>query len=335
MADDTLKRESIRRSEHFRVWSLSYKDVQNVFASQGDYYTDTLEPTKMPSGKMMYLPTVKKEEAEAFTPSKMTAFDQLIYYLKNADAEKMFRAHAYAYGMSLLEPALLKNQTARVNWNDDVRRINDQANYTFIDLNNPELMFGTWKPRQINSHLKIYAGIERDAIKAGKMVSVCAVLDDEKDKLTDRYENEWNGLLLFSNVMQFADEYIGVSADGIEKMTYLNLPVVAKATPVTTNALDDKWNDILELLVDNNAKAFAQAANDEGIPAPSDDDIGIDLEGVNGEVIATAEIVWPKQKIAYLTEDQLENKEIMEAEGWKIINILNIEEMKSMFGGNN
>ena len=72
VADDTLKREAIRRSGNFRVWSLSFKDVQNVFATQGDYATDTLEATKMPSGTRMYLSTVKKEQAEDLNPSKLS-----------------------------------------------------------------------------------------------------------------------------------------------------------------------------------------------------------------------------------------------------------------------
>ena len=76
VADDTLKREAIRRSGNFRVWSLSFKDVQNVFATQGDYATDTLEATKMPSGTRMYLSTIKKGQAEVLNPSKLSAFDQ-------------------------------------------------------------------------------------------------------------------------------------------------------------------------------------------------------------------------------------------------------------------
>jgi DEAD/DEAH box helicase domain-containing protein len=59
VADDTVKREAIRRSGNFRVWSLSYKDVQSVFAPQGDYATVTLESEKMPYGKVMYQNTIK------------------------------------------------------------------------------------------------------------------------------------------------------------------------------------------------------------------------------------------------------------------------------------
>lgn len=50
---------------------MSFKDVQNVFAPQGDYYTLILEAEKMPYGRIMYQNTVKKLEAGAIEPAKI------------------------------------------------------------------------------------------------------------------------------------------------------------------------------------------------------------------------------------------------------------------------
>ena len=65
VADDTLKREAIRRSGRYRVWSLSWRDVQSVFTQQGDYFTPTLTYEKMPSGAKMYQPTISAAKADA------------------------------------------------------------------------------------------------------------------------------------------------------------------------------------------------------------------------------------------------------------------------------
>ena len=336
VADDTLKREAIRRSGNFRVWSLSFKDVQNVFATQGDYATDTLEATKMPSGTRMYLSTVKKEQAEDLNPSKLSAFDQLIFYLQNPDAERLFRIHAYAYGLSLLEPGLMKNNLAFSSWDETVEKVKDQTHYTETAYTFPGTAFGTWVPRQNNAHLAIYAGILPDQMKNGGQPAVCAVLKDEKENRSDRYEHEWNGFFHFSNVMQFAEDYIGVSSSGLEQVTCLNLPAFAQAPVVSADAASDEgWAAILELLFDDDAKAFAETARDEGIPAASEDNIGYEVEGSDGEVIATVEIAWPDLKIGFLTEEQLEDKEKLESEGWKIIDLLNLNDMKSAFGGEN
>ncbi len=82
-------------------------------------------------------------------------------------------------------------------------------------------------------------------LKAEGAVAVCAVLNDEKDRRTDKYEQEWNGLWRFYNVMQFSDEFIAVSSVGMSHMDYLALPVAINAdsdivAPVA--AVDDAWN---------------------------------------------------------------------------------------------
>ncbi len=83
--------EAIRRSGNFRVWSLSFKDVQSVFAPQGDFYTTTLEAEKMPSGKTMYQNMIKKQKADVIEPAKLSSFDLLLEYLKLPDAEIVFK----------------------------------------------------------------------------------------------------------------------------------------------------------------------------------------------------------------------------------------------------
>ena len=335
VADDTLKREAIRRSGNFRVWSFSFKDVQSIFAPQGDYATDTLEPAKMPYGEKMYLNTVKKDRADTFTPAKMNPFEQMVFYLENPDAERLFRIHAYAYGLSLLDPALMKSSPAFCSWNDTVERVKDQTHYTETDFTFPGTAFGKWTPRSTNGHLAIYAGILVEQFRKGGKVSVCAVLEDSKKQRSDRYENEWNGFLHFSNMMQFSDEYIGVTSEGLEQMTYFKLPAFAEEPVVVSGAIGDKWNAVLELLFDESAKAFAIAAKEEGIPAPSDDDIGYEIEGEKGEVLATVEIAWPDLQVGYLTNEQMGDRELLEASGWTVIDMLNIGEIKKMFGGKN
>ena len=114
VSDDTIKREAIRRSGNFRVWSLSFKDVQSVFAPQGDFYTTTLEAEKMPSGKTMYQNMIKKQKADVIEPARLSSFDLLLEYLKLPDAERVFKGQAYAYSLSLLEPALMKNNLASI-----------------------------------------------------------------------------------------------------------------------------------------------------------------------------------------------------------------------------
>lgn len=73
------------------------------------------------------------------------------------------------------------------------------------------------------------------------------------------------------------------------------------------------------------------------VPAPDEDNIGYEVEGDDGEVIATVEIAWPDKHVGFMTADQAEDKEKLENMGWKILNLLDAADMDtaSLFGGDN
>ena len=332
VTDDTIKRESIRRSGNFRVWSLSYKDVQSVFAPQGDYATPTLTAEKMPYGTAMYQSYIRKVGADSINPAKTSPFDMLLTYLKTENAEELFSAHAYAYSLSLLDPKLMSNSLAFNSWDKLVSAVNDQTHFTDVDFAFPGTAFGSWVPRSQNAHLSIHAGIIATDLKSGKPVAVCAVLNDEKDARTDKYELEWNGFWQFFNVMQFSKAFVGVAHTGMERMDYLALPVVTQAEEIQVVA-DDAWAEIIELLFDDEAKAFVEVVKSLGIPAPAADDIGYELTGDDGEVVATIEIAWSEKKIGFMTTEQLEDRDTVEALGWKIVNAIDVVDSTALFGG--
>ena len=58
-----------------------------------------------------------------------------------------------------------------------------------------------------------------------------------------------------------------------------------------------------------------------------------EVEGNDGEVVATVEIAWPDRKIGYLTVDQLEDKEELESAGWKILSITDLAGAITLFEG--
>ena len=340
VTDDTLKREAIRRSGNFHVWALSFKDVQNVFAAQGDYFTETLAAEKMPFGTTMYQNTVKQLGGSAISPAKLTSFELLLEYLKHPDAEEIFKAHATAYGLSLLDPKEMKNETAYNIWKAFVDAANEQAHFTDLESAFPGTAFGNWIPRSSNSHLTIHAGIAASELKANKPVSVCAVLKDAIDERTDKYEQEWNGFWRFFNVMQFGEKFIAASSVGLTRMDYLALPVTSDnhtEQDISTGnlAAENAWKGILELLFDDEAKSFAEFASSSGIPAPDEDNIGYEIEGKAGEVIATIEIAWPEKKLGFMTEDQSADREKVESLGWKILSLLDAsdQDIMKLFGG--
>ena len=232
----------------------------------------------------------------------------------------------------------MQNSLAFNNWKMIVEDINDQTHFTDADFVFPGTFFGTWIPRMTNAHLVIHAAILASELKKEGAVAVCAVLKDEKDHRTDKYEQEWNGFWRFHNLMQFADTFIAVSSVGVSRMDYLALPALANETcdlaePPTTSV--NEWDAIKEILFDNEAKAFVDYAKGAGIPAPDEDNIGFEVEGNSGEVIATVEIAWPDKHVGFMTADQVEDKEKLQDMGWKILNILDVADIDiaGLFGG--
>lgn len=183
----------------------------------------------------------------------------------------------------------MKNSLAFNNWKMIVDAVNEQTHFTDADFVFPGTVFGSWIPRNSNAHLAIYSAILASELKAEGDVAVCAVLNDEKDHRTDKYEQEWNGFWRFHNLMQFADEFVAVSSTGMSRMNYLALPALVNAVSdpaVSATEIDDAWDAIIELMYDDDAKAFVELARDTGVPAPAEDNIGYEVEGDDGEVIA-------------------------------------------------
>ena len=332
VADDTLKREAIRRSGGYYVWSLSWRDVQSVFQAQGDYATPTLVSGKMPSGSTVYKRT--SEKAEVLEPEKNSTFELLMKYLDLEDAKSMFEIQARAYSFSLLEPAKITNSLAFVDWKDIMGKVNNMVHFTEDVFIQPGSLFGTWTPRSSEAHLFTYAGILTNVMKADKNApaSVVALLDDRTESRTDKYEQEWNGFWHFFNVMQFDKQFVAVCRTGLDNHSYVSLPYgqndasAEDIAPASEHL--DAWNEIYEMIFDDYTVKLADVLKGKGIVAP--DEAGYELTGESGEVIAEIELAWIEKKIGYMTEEQKNDREKAENTGWKIF--ISTEEIDEIFG---
>ena len=336
LADETLKRAAILRSGDYIVWSLSYKDVQSVFQTLDEYATDTLNPLKMPSGARAYKPTVNNVAgADCISPDKTSAFDLLLDYLSLEQAETIFKVHANAYAVSLINTSIMTDNVAFNEWITAFDEVNSQSRFTSNQFAFRDTMFGKWQPRTNNPMLSLYSGIAISKAKADRSTpyTVFAVYDDKTDPANEKFEMEWNGFWHFVNVLQFNPEFSFVTAIGLEKMIYMKLdvPITVTTTGTEQPATNSEWDNVLEELFDDAAKDMAEKLKEANAPVP--DVIGYELTE-NDEVIAEIEMAWTESKIAYLTEDQTEYEEILTKKGWTIINN-DTAVSKDMFGGVN
>jgi len=321
VADDTLKREAIRRSNRFRVWTLSWKDVQNVFQVQADYATGTLLPEKMASGAKIYKPTVESENASALRPYKAPTMELLMNYLEEPESERLFNAHARAYAFSMLDIKSSRNSASFDEWNQSILQLNEAFDLNEAQLEFGDTLFGTWKPRSSNSHTTVYSGVVSDDMQKNKTkadIFVFALLNDDEDERTEKYEAEWNGYWQFVNVMQFLNRFAAASVSGLKQRVYGILPATGDITSEQSpDRADNIWQDTLEQIIDESTLAFAKKCIGLDIPEPSS--VGYELLGDNENIIGEAELAWESVKIAFLTPEQTESEESFVASGWKVI----------------
>ena len=337
--EDTLKRMAIMFSRKYRVWSLTYKDVHNVFKSQGDYRTETLNSVKMPSGKV-YKPAVKSANAESINPEKENGFELLIDYLSIPNAEDLFVTHARSFAMSIVEAAQMTNQVLYSEWSSKWKSVLNAIG-SLDDVDDfGQAIFGTWRPRQEMGNIDVLAEVslaEMTGMRMGAPLKIVAIIDDVPDSRTDKYESDWNGFWHFVNVMQFNSTAIFLSKLGISKAIYSNLgtiiaeedaPEVALGTDVV---VDEKWNDIMDEFIDDIAITCATEMYHNGVPAPSV--VGFELsDESSGATIAEAEMVWEYKKIVWLLPEQEDYMNVFKGKGWTVL--LSSEEINiNVFGG--
>ena len=307
-----------------------------MFQTLDEYATDTLNPLKMPSGARLYKPTVNTiAGADQISPDKTSAFDLLLDYLSLEQAETIFKVHANAYAVSLINTSIMTDNVAFNEWITAFDEVNSQSRFTSNQFAFRDTMFGKWQPRNNNPMLSLYSGIAISKAKADRSTTytVFAVFDDKTDPANEKFEMEWNGFWHFVNVLQFNPEFSFVTAIGLEKMIYMKLdePITVTTPGTEQPATNSEWDNVLEELFDDAAKNMAEKL--KGANAPVPDEIGYELTE-NDEVIAEIEMAWTESKIAYLTEDQTEYEEILTEKGWAIINN-DTAVSKDMFGGVN
>ena len=331
---DTRKRMAIMLSGKYRVWSLTYKDVQHMYQDQGDYRTPTLIPERMPSGATIYRKAIKNANAGKIAPDKKNSFELLVDYLYYPDAESLFTTHAFSYAMSLVDRASIGNQTLYNEWKSGW-----QAILTAISSEHDPDKFGSavsgkWMPRQDLGNIEVYSEVAVEDMMArgsNPPIKVGIIINDDPDSRTDKFDPDWNGFWQLVNVMQFNETSYFLSKMGMKKAVYTVLgTITAEEEPETTSketeiVIDEKWNDVMEEFFDDVARTCATEMKNNGIPAPST--IGFEFEG-----LAEAEMAWEDRKTVWLLPEQEEYVDVFKNAGWKVL-YSNEEITLSTFGG--
>lgn len=330
--DDTLKRAAIMRSGDYRVWSLSYLDVENVFKKHDEYAANVWNVKNL-TGKSLFEYIVKdlRQGGEIPELAGMDAFSVFMYYLQNPDAERVLNGLARAYSLGLLNAKIMKKKDSYELWEEPWKKIgeelDDDRNWRF-----GKTVYGMCYPDP-DKKLLILSGSPVDDLNfinnqdfSTLSSTVAAVLDDRSGSRDSVYQRQWNGFWQFVNVMQFLSHFIGVSRKGLDEGRYYDLASVQQTDALGESSVsglstsDEEWDKYMrDFFASDEEIAFGQKVRNYRGAVP--DKVGEDIVDEHGRVIGTMTMGWSETKTCFLSplDKTDELCDYLMKEGWTVL----------------
>ena len=156
----------------------------------------------------------------------------------------------------------------------------------------------------------------------GAMAAIVHLHDDETSRESPRYRRTWNGVLRLFNLLQFLPGAWWTTRRGVRGGLY---PEFAPATegpaiPCPEAEVEsgpppgEDWKEAIGLAAPETHALLAKLS-ERGTPVP---EVGFELTGDRGAVIAEAELAWPAHGVAVLLPDQETPAAAFAAAGWQV-----------------
>jgi DEAD/DEAH box helicase domain-containing protein len=283
---DTAQRLALMRSGRYRVWSLTWDDVQEQFR----YPVPKFDSESLCPGPK-YGPLVTNLDAVNAATwrnlSGLSSFSALMLYLGPARA-RPWAAQAQAFAVSLMEsdpdaPGRLKLHKER-NHSDGSPLISATG---CIDI---------------------------AALKAGDLSKLelrIQLFDDFAHHGSAEWKKTWREFLRLGNLLQFLEGFEFVSSLGLADDAYRWISEPAAIVGEHSMSESAELIDVVALEVRDLCRKLLEA----GKTLP---EAGYELATAEGEIVATAELAWSSCHAALLLEEEADGAALFEAAGWRV-----------------
>jgi len=312
---DMAQRCAIAASGKFHVWSLSWKDIENQYKIQGNYFHNHLN-FKDPGAAKKYNDLLENYAvAKIAKLNTQTSFDWLVGFMNEPD-ESRWAAHAFVHCLLHLDNKRFESDEAKTKWLEDLRSyLPDDVADRIDDFDEP-LFYGLYEPTSDLESMKLFVAAGPEAIQHGEKQNLFAagcLLDSPSNREHAEFEAAWNGYLRIYNLLQFLTNAVFATQEGkASNQPYQRTPT--KEKPDIDKASQEEWDEIKDL-IESDFHEILDAFAKSGLAIP---EIGFELEDDNGEIIAESELSWPGLKIGLLVEAQLDYQDIFKDSGWQI-----------------
>jgi len=319
LADDLLKRRSLMESGRFRVWSITWDDVEEFRQSEKSgwsaYFSETV-------GKVRAKLEPKSPEDKPFD----NACTQLLSYL-GGSGEALWQSYAQSWPVALV--------VGETRPPIDEELAEATLRQMCIEPEMPDLAIQPVAPHGatqygvvLSERMLFYAYIARAALtdKAFDQVAGVLRLDDVSENRRQAYFKQfWRRFWLLGNVMQFVPRFRLVSSEFVTAFP----DAAQRSFGVDSIRTEDSataaaWDEALAFVAPD-CQSLVRACRENALPIP---EVGYELTDERGMVIGAAELAWPDEGIAVFPEAlPSEDSAEFEAAGWKALHFSDLEKI--------
>ncbi len=306
LAEDTLKRMAILRSGKYHVWSLTWDDLYRENAKRVIDFFPLDSRRKFYKNFDNFIRKFELQFNEFRMQSKSRtagSLDLLKAYLTDPAPEK-WQALAYSHGI------------LNIKESNSTKDLQKYAPSWFVKewFARPDSQIGVFwiHPEQELRKGCVAVNLTNNGMADPLALRLFVYLDDHKQS-DPSFKSHWNEFLRAMNLFQFLHPQTGFfCTSGLEDPEYYE--ELDTGLPLPT--LPSDWIAVLDETAEFSYQRLLGKLADLDTPAP---EIGLEITGQKDEILTTAEIAWPNQKVALLHEECWEDRMNCEKEGWNCL----------------
>ena len=313
--EDSLKRMALVRAG-FLVWSLTWHDLAFVFGKAPDV-PDLLAGVQAGDAMAALQRRLDARWDTAGLRSRLAepTLMLLVNYLRAPEPTRWKQA-VFTALFGLFDQPRMLSDGLRAGFDHAAAALPGQARDALGELPPPVAVagMGAWNGSE-PACFDLFAAFPLAAVQQGDPDAAAVVVhlhDDRASREGGGYRRAWNGVLRLFTLLQFLPGAWWTTRTGVERHVYPEFPPPAEA-PTPIEPPSGEWQDAIEMAAPEVHDLLAELSG-RGVPAP---EVGCELAGTGGVILAEAELGWPARRVAVLLPDREADAAVFDAAGWR------------------
>ena len=318
-SDDSLKRMALVRAG-FLVWSLTWHDLEFVFGKAPDvpdllsgvHASDTMAALQRRLDARWDTAGLRSRLAE---PTLML----LVNYLRAPEPTR-WKQSVFTALFGLFDQPWMLSDALRADFDHAATALPGQTRDALGELPPPIAVagIGAWNGSE-PACFDLFMAFPLAAVQQGDPDAATVVVhlhDDQESRQPDGYRRIWNGVLRLFTLLQFLPGAWWTTRTGVERNVYPEFPPPAEspaAPQPASGPSDEDWDGATDLAAPEVHDLLGELSG-RGAPVP---EVGFELVGAGGAVLAEAELGWPTHRVAVLLANRQADVVAFEAAGWQ------------------